>query len=267
MKRVDISNFSTQLFDGADIRPSQYRKIYHQLFRNNIAYINLLCQKTELDLLAIEYFDEKVVDIIKNALKEYGLSLGMTEEELAKYDDAEYDERHAKDDESESHVDLPNSLGDIKEKIDVETYRDIIANQLKQKYSIGDIPGQEEKKFVPLTDVLRRKLMYLHERKVRDSLIENLTKRGNAIVSSEDIEFIRIHLFRTFYSDQPWYIRLFKNQDERISIARKDAENLLRAYLKDLIDDIVIVRQKLFSKELDECWEKNWYNILETLEK
>jgi len=45
-------------------------------------------------LLKLDGFDEDIVDLIKYILDEHGLSLGMTEEGLIAYDDAEYYARH-----------------------------------------------------------------------------------------------------------------------------------------------------------------------------
>lgn len=267
MKRIDICQYSPRLFDDVDIRPSLYRKIYDQLFNCDIEQIYMLCQKTEKDLLAIEGYDETIVDTIKNTLKEYGLSLGMTDEELAKYEDAEYDKRHTGDNESESHVVQPNSLVDCSKPFDVMAFRDIMANPLKMGFSIGNTPEQKEKKFVPLTDILRRKLLYKHERDVRDSFTAQLTERGLMRVCADDLEFMRIHIFRTFFADQPWYVRLFKNRKERMSLASHEADVMLNNYRKGLIEDMVKVSQQQFSKELDECWDKQWYIFLEMLEK
>ena len=96
---------------------------------------------------------------------------------------------------------------------------------------------------------------------------EKLGERANVRMIADDIEFMKMHLFRTFFAEQPWYIRLFKTREERFALAKDEAENMTMGYVRNLIEEIVRVRQQSFSKELDECWDKNWFNYLEDLKR
>lgn len=265
MKRISIDNRSLGLIEDEDIRPSLLRKLKESVISNSIYRIEDLCEKTEDELLSIDGFDAQILCIIKTKLQDSGLSLGMTPEELLQYEDAEYDRLHPEENVPQNSDSFDDGIPIVGSK---EWLADVIKNP--DKYIHGfhlDQDQREDSKKVPLTIELKRRLMYQHENKVRRDLNEKLGVRANVRMIADDIEFMKMHLFRTFFAEQPWYIRLFKTREERFALAKDEAENMTMGYVRNLIEEIVKVRQQSFSKELDECWDKNWFNYLEDLKR
>lgn len=91
MKRLDLtSTVYYEVIDKLDIRPSLKLKINYYLSQNGIKTVCALCGKSEDELLAVPCMSEETVVDIKDYLETAGLRLGMTDDELFDYFDADY---------------------------------------------------------------------------------------------------------------------------------------------------------------------------------
>lgn len=98
MKRIDITSSTyNNIIDELSIRPSVKEQIRHQLYRNDLSHVRDLCLKTEEELLSVPYFTQDLVESIKAYLMSAGLHLGMTEDVLTDYMDADFLENRGKE--------------------------------------------------------------------------------------------------------------------------------------------------------------------------
>ena len=130
-----------------------------------------------------------------------------------------------------------------------------------------EIVNQHERAFTPLTDDIKKKLMGLYEKDIRDDMECQLLDRGDMKVSTLDFERLRFRLFCTFYGNQSWYIRLFKNQKTRISIAWDAANSMVNDYINGLVEEMLKFHLDLFCLELENSWDKHWLEYINILEK
>ena len=98
MKRADLDcsiNYYDFL-DDIDLRPSLKKRILDNLRREDMYYLHDLCKSSKDELLAVPDVTAKVADHIEKKLWQYDLRLGMTDEQLDSYYDAEYFEKKNK---------------------------------------------------------------------------------------------------------------------------------------------------------------------------
>lgn len=269
MKRFDLSNGFYDLLGQEDIRPSILKKIHKSFIKQGIYNVSAYCQKTEDELLLVDGMDEKILGIMKKKLAEYGLSLGMTPEELADYEDAEYYERHPEE--------RPGKQEEISEseseEIASKDFEEMLIRHLNHSgTSIDSVLDNEEPTthenpvFVPLTDGLKARILSKHEEILHKRFKDYVLNRGAMKLMPDDIEFMRIHLFRTFFSDQPWYVRLFNSYDERISKAKKMADAEVHRLASELENDWVKVQNEAYAVDIETFWESNWQRYLKEIE-
>lgn len=97
MKRIDLTaSVYYGVIDKLGIRPSLKMKINYYLSENDIKCVCALCDKTEDELLKIEGIDEEIITGIKDYLDTVGLHLGMTDEEIVDYVDADFLDEQSK---------------------------------------------------------------------------------------------------------------------------------------------------------------------------
>ena len=264
MKKISLDGHTISLFEDEDIRPSQLRKLRKSIFTNGIYEIIGLCRLTEKELMSLDGFDDNVICVIKKRLNESGLSLGMTESDLENYEDEEYNIQHPTENAVDTCQVIPKDWLKKDEPFDVKQ----LANMLRNPDGFAlVVPEQEtDEPAVQLTNSIKLKLMIRHEKEMREKVEDQLTDHGLSRLYADDIEWMKFHFIRTFYADQPWYIRLFRNREERLVLAQKEADNVVDKYLTELTDKIVTSRQKSFSRELDTCWDKRWKEYLKSLE-
>ena len=278
MKRLGLDSFITSEIERYDIKPSQLRRIETTLFRHNLSRVERICCTTEQKLLKLDGFDKDIVDVVKEILGEHGLSLGMTEEELTAYEDAEYYTRHPEEKGSDKSHQENDVMSD--ELLDIEPIVDPAANHLKPdelekmlnrsplKQHISDETEENQKPPVPpLTDILRRRIIRHYDQNVRKDLRNKLTDRAFIKMSIEDIEFIRLHLFRAFLMCQPWYASLIWSKEKRIAIAKEDAKKACEEYVNNLIDAFAERDITDLSENIDSQWENNWERYMKDLQK
>lgn len=272
MKRTNITSSLGVLLYGEDIKPSLQHSISLKCYHNSIFNVKDLCKKTEQEFSSLFDNDEQIISIINKFLKTNGLSFGMTEEELTAYQDAEYYERHPEemdepvlDVESDSPSQQDDSeIPEIKVKhpsgFSVEEFAMMMQNSSKS-------PEEKKEEPVQLTYSLGQRIVSLYEEKWRKEMKKRLTDISMHRVCVDDIEFFKIHMFRVFYTDQPWYVKLFKNKKERINMAKEDAERMSKEYVEKLIDVSVNKRTEDLQNSLSSSWEKDWKLYMEELEK
>ena len=98
MKRADL-DYSINYYDfldDLDLRPSLKKRILDNLRREDMYYLHDLCKSSKDELLAVPDVTAKVADHIEKKLWQYDLRLGMTDEQLDSYYDAEYFEKKNK---------------------------------------------------------------------------------------------------------------------------------------------------------------------------
>lgn len=279
MKQLDIELTAFWVVEEMDIKPSIKSAIRKSLRSHDIWYVKNLCSKSEEELLHILDSDVKLLEIIKDYLRSYGLSLGMSEAELLEYQDAEYYEKHPEEKSSDTNAtDEDNPLDATEEEILVVQEEDALDGSEEEELSAMMRRMREEhnpfvkpldknqKKTVPLLDSsLKQKIRTVFERKTRSDVKKRLTDFAYTRLDVDDMEWAWVNYFRIFYLSQPWYIRLLKSKAVRIELAKKDADKMRDAYVKSLITNISNGLTSKFCNSLDKDWNEHWESIMKDL--
>jgi hypothetical protein len=272
MKQIKISSSLRNFLRDHDVLPSTIRKTEDLLF-HGVYDIADLCKKSEQELRSYKTIDDAVINTLKNILSEYGLKLGMTDEEIYNYEDAEY-YTHYPDKRPEGlvltfEVSLDECDKPVQDDVnkgvkdEFKEHKEFIPEHLSEQ----EVDPQLDNQKVVLTDSLKQRLLYIKEKKYTQKYTEYINNRGNIKFCPEDIEFMFIHIFRTFLMDQPWYVRLFKKMNERIEMAKEATEIWLDSYKAEIVKAQVKGSLEQFSQELDNCWDKNWQNYIKDLKR
>ena len=271
MRKLKRDDSTKSLLRDEDIRPSLLRELDAAIWQNDIYSIDKFCLKQEAELLEIKPFNENILNIIKNKLSSSGLSLGMTEEELSAYEDAEYYERHPEE-EKDYHLnivsDRPSPHTDsILPEIKVKQPSGFSFEELAIMMQGSPISTKEKTdKPVQLTYSLGQRVVRHYDKKWRKEMRKQLTELSLHRIDVNDIEFFKLHIFRTFYSEQPWYVKMLKSKEERITMAKNDTERMCNDYIEMLIDKSVNKRTEDFENNLSSLWLENWKKYMKELD-
>ena len=278
MKRLDLDGYITTQIERYDIKPSQLRRMEKELFCHNLCHVGQICCSSEQELLKLDGFDEDIVDLIKYILDEHGLSLGMTEEGLIAYDDAEYYARHPEKKEAEESQKMEAKA---KEVLSAEEYkRDSLTDSIEHNHNEQRLDrsvnadtifkeSQEEGKTSnpPLTEDLKRRIISHYDDAVRKDMKKRLTDRAFMKITIEDVEFMRLHLFRTSLVSQPWYIRLFWPKEQRIVFAKAEADSMCEKFIDNLVTTYADRQSADLEENIESLWGENWSKYLKDLEE
>ena len=271
MGRIDIELPLVWISNDLDIKPSSKNAIRKALLNQDIWDIKHMCSKSEEELLLIPEIDDTILEAIKECLRGYGLTLGMSADDLLEYQDAEYYEKHP---EEKSQVNtIPNKEDSIdapeEENLIVSEEDDLTAikQRMKEEYfPIASSLDNNQSKPVPLLDnTLKQKLRTVFERNSRSEVKKRLTDKGLMRIDADDMEWVWVNYFRMFYLGQPLYIRLVKSKKARIAMAKKEADEMRKAHIDSLVSDISKSLTNKFCDSLDKDWNEHWESIMTKL--
>ena len=249
MKRLKNLNITIYFeLKSYDIKPSQLRRM-DEAFDSAHYYPSIyqICCSTEDQLRTKVGLVEEDIEVIKCFLKQHGLSLGMTEEEIIAYEDAEYYERHPE----ELDILLFESQ-QSKEEWRQEVSPDIEIVSIKP-LDEDDKEDQEPK--IPLLTVELKQRILDHYDEVTRKNIENVIYTYGYF---EDREFLKIRIFRILYESQPWYYRLICPNRKRIACAKAEADFICERRKEEIISTIVDKKRADKAEEIESSWEDNW---------
>ncbi len=218
MTHTDLEYYlSTDL--GRLLRPSQRKAILDAWWNEGIKQYKDLCAMKEEDFKNLPFVDDTLFAKAKAHLEEYGLRFGMTEEELIAYQDEEYLQQHPE--ESETATTEAGETDEDAIVLDEDELEQRIEDAIKAE-GIEDRPLPEWS-----SEECRKQLM----EKVRD---------GRAFKdTNSDYEWFKYRSLYVAFLHQPWYYRFLYSTDERISLAKEEADKLMETYTKDLIEQEV----------------------------
>jgi hypothetical protein len=204
MERQNINSYVHIEDMTHHVRPSVLDKIKSTIHGANIWYFKDLCSVSEDKLRQYPYLTDKIVNDIKNYLGNYGLKLGMTDEELVEYQDAEFLEKHpfvCVSDETGEEIYIEGVLNaEYNETNDVMFDSELnhsIAEKTKEQGTASDSEPMaehkaEKKSFAPFKEMRRA---------YADSMYDptkNMPIDGECILHQ-----IRLCMLR----EQPWFIK------------------------------------------------------------
>lgn len=271
MERFNIEDSIFWVFTDLDIKPSNKNVALKALRSNNIWNIKDMCSKSEEELHFLQDLDDKLLKAIEKHLHEHGLSLGMSENELLEYQDAEYYEKHP---EEKSQVNPATDeygsldvLEDINPVGSEEEELSAMMQRMKEEHNLFvSTLDKNQKKPVPLLDnTLKQKIRIVFERKSRADVKRRLTDFGYMRLDADDMEWVWVNYFRMFYLSQPWYIRLLKSKTARIELAKRDADKMREAHVQTLVSNISCGLTDKFCNSLDKDWNEHWELIMKDL--
>jgi hypothetical protein len=271
MERFNIEDSIFWVFTDLDIKPSNKNVALKALRSNNIWNIKDMCSKSEEELHFLQDLDDKLLKAIEKHLHEHGLSLGMSENELLEYQDAEYYEKHP---EEKSQVNPATDeygsldvLEDINPVGSEEEELSAMMQRMKEEHNLFvSTLDKNQKKPVPLLDnTLKQKIRIVFERKSRADVKRRLTDFGYMRLDADDMEWVWVNYFRMFYLSQPWYIRLLKSKTARIELAKRDADKMRETHVQTLVSNISCGLTDKFCNSLDKDWNEHWELIMKDL--
>ena len=251
MKRLkDLNKWLFSELKSYDIKPSQLRRIDESFDWRSPHYftptIHRICCSSEDQLRTKVGLVEEDIEVIKCFLKQHGLSLGMTEEEVVAYEDAEYNERHQNEFvfQSESQQSQESLHRDLPIEEEIVSIKPL---------SEADKEDQEPK--IPLLTVELKQRILDHYDEVTRKNIENVIYTYGYF---EDREFLKIRIFRILYESQPWYYRLICPNRKRIACAKAEADFICERRKEEIISTIVDKKRADKAEEIESSWEDNW---------
>ena len=216
---------------------------------------------TEEEFLSVKGIDKDIAKVVKDTLQKHGLSFGMTDDELIAYEDAEYNLTHPDLDDGMAMEEMEEVFPDPDpEEIPVHK----IIPELKLDYTPRHIQQREEqKKEKPVLDYsLRMTVCNSFEAKTRKEVKDRLTNRSLMRIDADDIEWMKFHLFHTFFQSQPWYVRILIPKKTRIQMAKDETDEMLKEYIDSLVLSISKGLTEKFSSYLDKDWDEHWEGIM-----
>ena len=231
-----------------DIKPSTVRRIdeafnsAHSIFPS----IHRICCSTEDQLRTEVGLIEEDIEVIKCFLKQHGLSLGMTEEEVVAYEDAEYYERHP-------------------EELDILLFESQQSQESLRRVSIEDefvsiksldedATENQEPKMPLLTVELKKRILDHYDEVTRKNIENDIYTYGYLA----DREFLKTRIFRILYENQPWYYRWICPNRKRIACAKAEADFICERRKEEIISTIVEKKRADKAEEIESSWEDNW---------
>ncbi len=229
MKKKDLESYVgleyCQMF-----RPSQRERINRCLENNNIWYYKQLCRLSEDEFKSLNFVDDNVYTKTVAHLAEYGLRLGMPEEEMLEYMDADFLAEHPE----EAAAEIAEEKVVIKESgtgvVSESEVQDDKLNPLDKAESLeqpwfdkAEQPdGHEEpaKQEQPdeLADVMEKLAPYA--KRLRDEFTGVLI--GHHVLAA----------IMEAYIHQPWWVKMFCGRNERHIRACKETMFVYDTFLK-----------------------------------
>lgn len=227
MKRLNLHNLIL-VFERIDIRPSLLVKVEKDIEDLHAWNYKELCSLTETELLSKNSITPAVIEKIKVFLEQYGLRLGMTEEELDDYMDAEYLEAHPEESET--------SYGESE-------IRNPTINLIEDKDTALEDNGNEDF-YKEKQTVAERTASSISPNESIDQPFDENREAVKAVrqTYNDPLEWLRnddwewyAHQARLFLLiNQPWYIKCFVPFKKRLGRAFKQADELIAKYRIDM---------------------------------
>ncbi len=258
MKRKNITSyvFVDELTDK--IRPSQLDKFKANLHNSKIWNFKDLCSISEERFRQFPYVTDEIADDFNAYLSDYGLKLGMTEEELADYQDAEFFEKYP-----------PNGKR-ASELIDDGACQNELIERLKKAMSTMDVASNTE-----IDDNIAEETIVLSSPLGSTSAKESEPEKApfdpykekrlaNAYIrdydpvrfSRNDMEWYLHYARLDMLREQPWYIKAFVPFKYRVEMAFEKADVIFDKYQKDAVSRSVAYRKMhydgMFKELLDQ---------------
>lgn len=226
MKRLCLERGFYQLFENMDIRSSLKEKIRRSLSESLMFDYESLCMTTERKLLSLPYITPDAVGEMKGFLSQYGLRLGMTEEEIEAYKDADYLKAHPELSVSiESTATHPEQTEDGHEESG-----NIVSN------AVNAVLGDERFETSPLCgtgDTATGEQPYDERKEAIKAMCETLQDPLKWF-RPDDFEWSR-HQTRLFLlTSQPFFVRWFVPFKYRMKMAFKQSDDMINEYRKDM---------------------------------
>lgn len=228
MKRINIVGFIDFHREKWDIRPSMMEKMRQVFHDSELWTYKDLCACTEKQLLKIRYVTPELVEHIKETLEDVGLHLGMTENELDAYHDAEYDARHqsveqkgtSEEDiaEEEAKEDAASANTDGMQKKEIESLQE--TEQLQETEPLQEREAKHKKKF--------------DAQKAYNHAMARILRDPCQMLRGDDLEFMRHQLVMSVLEQQSWLMRTFCSFNDRVKVAMRKANYIMLEYRHDM---------------------------------
>lgn len=226
MKRLYLKGGFYQLFENMDIRPSLKEKIRSSLSESLMFDYESLCLTTEKELLSLPNITPDVVEKIKDFLSQYGLRLGMTEEDIEDYLDADYLKTHP-----EQSVSIA-SIATHKEQAEDE--HEESGNIVSNAMNAGLDDGRSDTSPLCGTGDTATGGQPYDERKEAVKAMRETLQDPLKWFRPDDFEWSR-HQTRLFLlTSQPFFVRWFVPFKYRMKMAFKQSNDMISEYRKDL---------------------------------
>lgn len=238
MKRLDLYDLIL-FWGGIDIRPSLLVKVEKDIEALRAWNYKGLCSLTEKDLLLKKNITPAVLEKIKSFLGRYGLRLGMTEDELDAYMDAEYLEAHPEE-AGTCHKESKTSnatISFIEDKDDAMVLKDNGNEDFhKEKQTVID-------ETVSSTNPHDSISQPFDENKEAVKAVRQTYQEPLEWVRHDDWEWY-IHQARLFLLiSQPWYVKCFVPFKKRVKKAFRQADELIAKYRTDMAASSLFFRK------------------------
>jgi hypothetical protein len=246
MERQNLNAYIFLKYITDSVQPSLLEKIESNINDANIWYFKDLCRTSEDKLRQFPHVTDELVNDIKSYLDEHGLKLGMTEEELNDYKDAEFFEKHPRiggkpskqnDDviSIESVRIMEQKENDLLKEIvnDNNIQHKVAEETLLQSHPTGSTNTNEtvseKKAFDPFIEMRRAYADCMYDP------ARNMETDGEWIFHQ-----VRLCMLR----EQPWFIKWFVPFDIRIKMAFDKADIIMKQYKKNAVERSVVFREK-----------------------
>lgn len=249
MKRLKDLNISLHReLKSYDIKPSQLRRMNEAFDSAHFIYPSIyqICCRSEDQLRTEMGLVEEDIEVIKCFLKQHGLSLGMTEEEVVAYEDAEYYERHPEE--------LDILLFESQQS--QESLRRVpIEEEIVSIKSLSEADEEDQEPKIPLLTVeLKQRILDHYDEVTRKNIENDIYTYGYLA----DREFLKTRIFRILYESQPWYYRWICPNRKRIACAKAEADFICERRKEEIISTIVEKKRADKAEEIESLWEDNW---------
>ena len=251
MKRPDINYFVYLKYLTNDVRPSVLEKIESSLQKADIWSLRDFCSMSEDKLRKFPYVTDEILNDIKAHLSVYGLKLGMTEDEFAEYQDAEFFETHPRanfisSEKTEDEISIESlrcaTVAEDELLKDIINSTDLlhrIAEETLSSPSINSSTTAEsvsgDSHFDPIKEMRRAYADCMYDP------ARNMETDGEWIFHQ-----VRLCMLR----EQPWFIKWFVPFDIRIKMAFDKADIIMKQYKKNAVERSVVFRRKNFDGSL-----------------
>lgn len=208
------------------MRPSLKERIRRDFSDSLMFNYESLCLTTEKKLLSLPNITPDAVEKIKDFLSQYGLRLGMAEEDIEAYKDADYLKAHPELSVSAGSMTThPEQTGDEHEESE-----NIVSNAMNA--GLGD----ERSETSPLCgtgDTATGEQPYDERKEAIKAMCETIQDPLKWF-RPDDLEWSR-HQTRLFLlTSQPFFVRWFVPFKYRMKMAFKQSDDMINEYRKDM---------------------------------